>query len=336
MSSLDAAENAVALAANGIRDAATWRRKDREAGKPPPNPAEFTIEKIRAILREAFTRVMPMEEAYRVSTFEPAVAYLSNEINKEFEFYATYYGVYKPEPTTTGPPETPASEVTPASSPDTPAPTSLDPVPAPAPAPAAFTVDTTMPPKNRPSQKQRQSQAKQKEREKERAEVKAIPEKSESTTTVYAVRKRAERTDSALAASRQAEVMQVDNPFFRGGGGGPPNAAGARGITDNGRDESKPWKQRSNVGAYTGAPRPKYPTVFRPYGSNTRQRVVGDRSGVTRMHTMGYAKGIVESLPTSSLFPSTHCSLGQSGAPAVMAHVPACRTGSTHVLFSFR
>lgn len=327
MSSLDAAENAVALAANGIRDAAMWRRKDREAGKPPPNPAEFTIEKIRAILWEAFTRVMPMDEAYRVSTFEPVVAYLSNEINIKFESY----GVYKPEPTTTGPPETPASEVTPASSPDTPAPTSLDPVPAPAPAPAA------MPPKNRPSQKQRQSQAKQKEREKERAEVKAIPEKSESTNTVYTVRKRAERTDSALAASRQAEVMQVDNPFFRGGGGGPPStAAGARGMTDNGRDESKPWKQRSNVGAYTGAPRPKYPTVFRPYGHNTRQRVVGDRSGVTRMHTMGYAKGIVESLPTSSLFPSTHCSLGQSGAPAVMAHVPACRTGSTHVLFSFR
>lgn len=99
------------------------------------------------------------------------------------------------------------------------------------------------------------------------------------------------------------------------------------------RDYTKPWKRHPNEGAYTGNPRPRYPTVFRPYGSNTRQRVVGDRSSVTRMHHLGYAKGIVESLSVPPLL-APSAPLGQSGSAAVNHAVPALRRGAAHLLFT--
>ena len=115
----------------------------------------------------------------------------------------------------------------------------------------------------------------------------------------------------------------------------PPPGAADTGKTGDGRDYSKPWKRHPNQGAYTGAPRAPYPKVFRPYGSNTRQRVVGDRSHITHMHHLGYAKGIVESKPVPPLLPS-HAPLGQSGAPSVLHGVAALRPGPAHLLFTYR
>lgn len=108
-----------------------------------------------------------------------------------------------------------------------------------------------------------------------------------------------------------------------------------RGADGDGRDDSLPWKRKPNEGAYTGAPRPSYPRMFRPFGSNTRQRVVGDRSGITHMHHTGYAKGIVESVPSQPLLPS-HSTLGQSGAAAVNHGIAALRAGPSHYLFTHR
>ena len=108
-----------------------------------------------------------------------------------------------------------------------------------------------------------------------------------------------------------------------------------RGAAGDGRDTTKPWKRRPNEGAYTGAPRPAYPKVFRPFGSNTRQRVVGDRSRMTHMHHLGYAKGIVESKPVPPLL-SPQATLGQSGAASITSRIPALRSGPSHLLFSSR
>lgn len=93
-----------------------------------------------------------------------------------------------------------------------------------------------------------------------------------------------------------------------------------------------PVRRRNNrQGAWTGATRPTYPKVFRPFGTNTRERVVGNRS-FTGMHHLGYATEIVESRPSPPLIPPT-AALGQSGAPSVLRDIPALRRGSHHWLF---
>lgn len=112
-----------------------------------------------------------------------------------------------------------------------------------------------------------------------------------------------------------------------------PEEPADRGARGDGRNYGDPWKRHPNQGAFTGNPRPAYPKVFRPFGPNTRQRVVGDRSSVTRMHHLGYAKGIVESVPVPPLL-SSSASLGQSGAQAVNRHVSALHKGSRHLLFT--
>lgn len=90
-------------------------------------------------------------------------------------------------------------------------------------------------------------------------------------------------------------------------------------------------RRRPNEGAWTGAPRPSWPKVFRPYGNNTRERVVGQRRH-TYMTNQGYAKEIVESRPVPPLLPPT-ATLGQSGAPAVLRSVPNLGRGNHHWLF---
>lgn len=112
-----------------------------------------------------------------------------------------------------------------------------------------------------------------------------------------------------------------------------PEEPANRGAHGDGRNYGDPWKRHPNQGAFTGNPRPAYPKVFRPFGHNTRQRVVGDRSSVTRMHHLGYAKGIVESVPVPPLL-SSSASLGQSGAQAINRHVSALHRGSGHLLFT--
>lgn len=107
------------------------------------------------------------------------------------------------------------------------------------------------------------------------------------------------------------------------------------GRTGDGRDWTKPWKQQPNRGAYTGAPRAPYPRVHRPFGANTRQRVVGDRSHITHMRHGGYGTGIVESKSVPPLL-APHATLGQSGAASLTSAVPAFRPGSAHLLFTSR
>ena len=68
------------------------------------------------------------------------------------------------------------------------------------------------------------------------------------------------------------------------------------------RDFTKPWKRDPHKGAYTNAARPQYPKVFRPYGNNTRDRVVGFRK-YTRMHHLGYDAEVVESRPVPPCVP---------------------------------
>ena len=110
-------------------------------------------------------------------------------------------------------------------------------------------------------------------------------------------------------------------------------ATTTRGVTYY-RDFTKPWKRQPNRGAYTNAERPKYPRVFRPYGSNTRERVVGFRK-YTRMHHLGYDAEVVESRPVAPLI-SPQAALGQSGAPSITSRIPALRPGSHHCLFTTR
>lgn len=100
------------------------------------------------------------------------------------------------------------------------------------------------------------------------------------------------------------------------------------------RDFTKPWKRDPKKGAWTNAPRPEYPTVFRPYGSNTRDRVVGFRK-YTRMHHLGYDAEVVESRAVPP-FIAPSAALGQSGAPSITSHIAALRPGPHHFLFTTR
>lgn len=121
--------------------------------------------------------------------------------------------------------------------------------------------------------------------------------------------------------------------------GGLPGMSLLFGSADAEPDPLPPWlpmdfptpaRRDGRRGAYTGLTRPRYPKVFRPYGTNQRERLVGKRP--TGMHTYGYDKEIVESRPVPAFLP-THAPLGQSGASAVTAHIPAFQPGSGHWLF---
>lgn len=89
-----------------------------------------------------------------------------------------------------------------------------------------------------------------------------------------------------------------------------------------------PGKER---GVWTGARRAPYPKIHRPYGTNTKQHVVGNRK-FTGMTHYGYDADIVQSKPVEPLVPvGSH--LAQEGAPEILRHVPSLRPGSGHYLF---
>lgn len=91
--------------------------------------------------------------------------------------------------------------------------------------------------------------------------------------------------------------------------------------------------RKSRVGNWTGAPRPRYPTVNRPYTSNPWSRFIGNRTHITRMHSLGYDQDIVRSHP-SPPFVAPHAALGQRGAPqTVDAVCPTLAPGVRHYLF---
>lgn len=94
-----------------------------------------------------------------------------------------------------------------------------------------------------------------------------------------------------------------------------------------------PWRRQLNRGPWTGARRPKEPVTFRPYTHNTRRHIVGDRSAITGMRRHGYAPEIVGSHPVPPLVPTPGGPCAQSGAPSVLASVPALRPGPQHWLF---
>lgn len=91
--------------------------------------------------------------------------------------------------------------------------------------------------------------------------------------------------------------------------------------------------RKSRVGNWTGAPRPRYPTVNRPYTSNPWSRFIGNRTHITRMHSLGYDQDIVRSHPSPS-FVAPHAALGQRGAPQIVDAVcPTLAPGVRHYLF---
>jgi hypothetical protein len=91
------------------------------------------------------------------------------------------------------------------------------------------------------------------------------------------------------------------------------------------------WRTRANVGEWTGAIRPNYPRIRRPYGTNTREMFLGKR--YTGMYTTGFDASVVESKTTPSFIPAQR-KMVQDGAPAITDYIPALRSGgSEHVLF---
>lgn len=92
-------------------------------------------------------------------------------------------------------------------------------------------------------------------------------------------------------------------------------------------------RHKPNQGAWTGAKRPKYPSgIHRPFTNNTYRHVIGNRSHITRMHTLGYDEDIVRSHPVPPFLPP-HASLGQRGSAEVLAGIKALTAGAHHYLF---
>lgn len=91
------------------------------------------------------------------------------------------------------------------------------------------------------------------------------------------------------------------------------------------------WRTRANVGNWTGAIRPHYPRIRRPFGVNPRELFLGKR--YTGMYATGYDASIVESKATPSFIPPQR-KMVQDGAPTITDYIPALRSGgSEHVLF---
>lgn len=89
---------------------------------------------------------------------------------------------------------------------------------------------------------------------------------------------------------------------------------------------------RANVGRYTGAPKPPYPVIHRPYGTNTRQLIFGKRD--TGLYDNTYhGKNLIGSSEGSTSFIPSNAVLGQGGCPTITRHVPALHPGRSHWLF---
>jgi hypothetical protein len=126
-----------------------------------------------------------------------------------------------------------------------------------------------------------------------------------------------------VATAQQPEPLEDDDD---------PIPYRARFPTANGvHNDQGLWRTRANVGEWTGAIRPSYPRIRRPYGTNTREMFLGKR--YTGMYTTGFDASIVESKATPSFIPAQR-KMVQDGAPAITDYIPALRSGgSEHVLF---
>lgn len=91
-----------------------------------------------------------------------------------------------------------------------------------------------------------------------------------------------------------------------------------------------PTPSYGGKGAWTGARRAPYPPIFRPYTSNTRRHIVGNRK-FTGMTHLGYHADIVESKPVPPLIPEGS-RLATEGCPEVLKHVPNLKDGKHHYL----
>lgn len=91
-------------------------------------------------------------------------------------------------------------------------------------------------------------------------------------------------------------------------------------------------RRRPNEGAWTGAKRPRYPTVHRPFTNSTHRLIVGNRSHITRMHSLGYDKDIVRSHPVPPFIPPS-AALGQRGSAEIVSRIPSLQPGAHHWLF---
>lgn len=89
---------------------------------------------------------------------------------------------------------------------------------------------------------------------------------------------------------------------------------------------------RPNKGVLTGARKAPYPTIHRPYGSNTRQHVIGRRDTGVWDNTY-YGKDLIGSSPGQAFIPP-NATLGQRGAPAVLDSIQALQPGPHHWLFA--
>lgn len=89
---------------------------------------------------------------------------------------------------------------------------------------------------------------------------------------------------------------------------------------------------KASKGRYTGAPRAPYPTIHRPYGTNTRERIVGKRdTGI--YDNRYYGKNLIGSSEGPSSFIPSNAVLGQGGCSTITSHVPALKAGGDHWLF---
>lgn len=90
------------------------------------------------------------------------------------------------------------------------------------------------------------------------------------------------------------------------------------------------WRTRANVGNWTGAIRPHYPNIRRPYGTNPREHFLGRR--YTGMYQDGYDASVVESKACSPFIPPGR-KVVQDGVPTITDYIPALRSGGSEHVF---
>lgn len=88
---------------------------------------------------------------------------------------------------------------------------------------------------------------------------------------------------------------------------------------------------RPSRGILTGARKAPYPQIHRPFGTNTRQHVVGRRdTGI--WDNRYYGANLIGSSESQAFVPA-NASLGQGGAPSVVRGIRAFQPGAHHWLF---
>lgn len=89
--------------------------------------------------------------------------------------------------------------------------------------------------------------------------------------------------------------------------------------------------RHKSLGLLTGALRPSYPKMFRPYGTNTRETVAKLKN--TGILDNTYDKDIVSQGARASSFVDSRAVLAQSGAPSIVGGIRSLQPGSNHWLF---